>query len=156
MNRTVAWVVVGVLVLAGAVTAVVVLPGDDEAARPVAGYDLSSPRRAAQSFADAAIAGDPDALLELTCVAHADCVAGQGRVSPEQVEQAKRQIVDGLPTLADRLRDAEFGAVREAVVPGGTEVELRSPAVPADGEAALVFVELDGDWLYAGSVGAAS
>ena len=50
------------------------------------------------------------------------------------------------------LRDAELGEVSEAAMPGAVEVGYSTPAMAG----ALIFVELDGDWLYVGSSGAAT
>ena len=155
-RRTPIWLAIGAAVLAAAVLGTLVLTaGGDEPAAD-GGYDLSSPERAARSFADAAAAGDEDGLLGLTCVAHPECVTQQGQVSPDEVEDAKAVLRDGMGRLAGELGDAEFGQVSEASLPGAVEVGYTTPASPDGLRQALIFVELDGVWLYVGSVGAAT
>lgn len=157
MKKSLPWLVIGAVVLAAAVVIPLALTDDDTPETPRAErYDLSSPERAAESFAGAAAAGDGPALLALTCVADPGCVQRQGLGAAEQVDQAKQMIVAGVADLATQLDSAQFTDATEASVPGAMEVGYRTPGMPAGERRTLMFVEFEGRWLYLGSAAAAA
>lgn len=154
-RKALPWLVGSAVVVVAAVVVTLVLTraGDDRAAKPDS-YDLSSPEKAAESFAAAARTGDGKAVLRLTCMAHADCLMRQGeRVTPERLEDAQDMIVNGVDELAEQLAGVEFGESSEGSMPDTIEVEYRTPRMSDDQRLFLIFVEFDGDWLYAGSAG---
>jgi hypothetical protein len=156
MKKFLPWLIIGAVVLTAAVVVSLMLTGDDAPRaepRDPETYDLSSPERAAEAFAAAAASGDGQALLSLTCVAEPKCVAAQ---QVDQVRQAKQLIVASVADLATQLDGARFTAATEALVPGAMEVGYRTPGMPTGERRALMFVELDGRWLYVGSAGRAA
>ncbi|HEY0454576.1 hypothetical protein [Actinophytocola sp.] len=165
MKKRLPWVLVAVVVLVAAVAVTLLVRGnpgsgnDEPASSPPSGaarYDLSTPERAAKSFARAAAAGNGKELLALTCLDHPKCVAQQGSLVNEQVDEAKQLILGGMAGLATQFEGAEFGKATEASVPGARQVPYRTPDMPAGERRALMFVRFEGRWLYVGSAGASA
>jgi hypothetical protein len=121
----------------------------ESAAAPSSGYDLSSPRAAAESFAAAAETGSGDKLLELTCIGHAACASEHAAgMSDAELTEVQATIRDGVYELADHLEGAEFTSPVDGATPGTKDVPYRTPALTGDAYLTLTFVESDGDWLY--------
>ncbi|MPZ82322.1 MAG: hypothetical protein GEV28_18755 [Actinophytocola sp.] len=159
MKKRLPWVILAVAVLVAAVVVTLVLTANDapvETPDAESGYDLSTPERAAESFARAAAAGDGEALLELTCLDDPTCVAQQGAGVAQQVDEAKRLILASMADLAAQLDGAVFGKASEAAVPGAMEVSYRTPGMAAGERRSLMFVKFEGRWLYVGSAGASA
>lgn len=156
------WAAVAAAVVAAVVVVVLLSTGDDgEAAAPPPatptttssaaepGYDLSTPRAAAESFAQAAGTGSGDELLELTCAGHAACVTEHSAgMSGAQLTEVQNTIRDGVYELAQHLQDAEFAEPVDGETPGSKNVPYRTPAMTGDAYLTLTFVQSDGDWLY--------
>ena len=149
------WVLAGaVVVVAVAAVTVVLTSGDGDptaAPRPSGkpGYDLSSPKAAAESLAKAATTGSGDTLLRLTCVGHQDCVREHAAtLSQDQVAEERDTIREGVYELAEHLKGAEFAAAVDGDEPGTKSVPYRTPAMTGDGYLSLTFVKSGDDWLY--------
>jgi len=165
-RKALPWVIGGV-VLAVIVTVLVVALSRDEFAGsddniPISGdatatapaseaADLSSPDKAAESFAAAVAAGDGPAIAELTCVAEDACIEQYSKgADPAELAEARDKIVEGADELAVQLKGAEFGAVADGPEPGMKQVDYRTPAMAAGETGYLIFAEFDGTWLFMG------
>jgi hypothetical protein len=145
-----------VVVVAAVVVTLVATTGDDDGGRPAAattaqkktgGYDLSTPRAAAESFVAAAKTGSGDKLLALACVGRPACVREHGLTGAELTE-AQDTIREGVFELAVHLEKAEFATPVDGDEPGTKEVPYRTPEMTGDAYLSLTFVKSGGDWLY--------
>lgn len=157
-RKALPWIVGGAVVVAAAlvVTLVLVLGGDDDKSGGTETADLSTPVKAAESFVAAVRAGDPDAVLALTCFSSDVCVDRHGEgATPAQVDKVEERIRQGIGEMADQLADAKFEEPNEAssYLEGAMEVPYRTPEMGPDEFRAMIFVEVDGKWLYIGGSG---
>jgi len=159
-RKALPWIIGGAVVVVAAlvVTLVLVLGGDDEKSggADAGTADLSTPVKAAESFAAAVRAGDPAAVLALTCFGSDACVDkyGEGATATE-IGEVKAKIQQGIGELADQLADVTFEEPNEAssYLDGAMEVPYRTPRMGSDEFRAMIFVEIDGKWLYIGGSG---
>lgn len=155
------WLFAGVAVVVAAVVVTLALPkgtagdGDARSAPPSTtkkasgGYDLSSPRAAAESFAKAAKTGNGDTLLSLTCVGHRSCVQEHAAtMSDADLAEARTTIREGVYELAVHLEKAEFATPVDGETPGTKDVPYRTPEMTGDAYLSLTFIQSGGDWLY--------
>jgi hypothetical protein len=163
-RKALPWVIGGVVLAVIVTVLVVALSRDDVAgsddSTPISGdataptsekADLSSPDKAAESFATAVAAGDGPAIAELTCVADDACVEQYSKgADPAELAEARDKIVEGADELAAQLKGAEFGAVADGPEPGMKQVEYRTPAMAAGETGYLIFAEFDRTWLFMG------
>lgn len=157
------WVILGVTVIVAAIVITVVLASGDGDSADSAGdtssdsnggtesgtsYDLSTPQKAARSVGTAAETGDSDALLELTCAGHPDCVRQHDPdATDEQIAEAQAEIRERLDEFA-QLVEATLAPPNEGDEPGVKEVRYLTPDMSGDEYGAISFVEFEGDWLY--------
>jgi hypothetical protein len=141
------WLVVAGVVLAVVVAAVLLRGGgEDAAAGP---RDLTTPKGAAEAFAQAAATGDVEGMLAVTCLGDDGCAAEHGGdVTPEQVRAAKKVIADQMREISGRFGHAVFTTARAGAEPGTQEVDYRLPGMPEGERNYLVFVEYQDRWLY--------
>lgn len=158
------WAIACVTVVVAAVVVMVVLtPGETgdgdrsapatsapaRSAGPGTDHDLSTPEAAARSFVSAARTGSGDALLDLACAGHPECVREHSAgVSEAALTEMRDAIRDGVYELAVHLEDAEFATAVDGAEPGTKDVPYRTPAMAADAYLTLTFVQSGGDWLY--------
>jgi hypothetical protein len=152
------WVIAAavVVIAAAAVTTALTISDTNaaNAAAPAASprrtgdaYDLSTPQAAAASFYRAATTGSGDALLALSCVSHAPCVAEHAAAATgTQLSEERATIRDGVYELAQHLEDVEFANPVDGPTPDTKNVPYRTPAMA--GEAFLTFTRSGDDWLY--------
>jgi hypothetical protein len=150
-RRSFRWLIgvgVGVVVAAGVL---VWAAGIEDAPRK---QDLSTPRGAAETFAQAAAAGDVDGVLAATCLGHDGCAEQHGGgATPAHLSEAKEVIVKNVREIGARFRQAEFTGTRAGAVAGTQEVDYRLPGMPEAERSYLVFVEYQNRWLYIGTGG---
>lgn len=153
------WLAACAAVVVAAVVVTLLLPAgtddsDVRAAAPTSGrsergYDLSTPKAAAESFARAARTGSGDTLLTLACVGHPTCVREHAAaLSEAEVADARTVIREGAGELAVHLKDAEFATEVNGPEPGTKDVPYRTPAMTGDAYLSLTFVRSGDDWLY--------
>lgn len=157
------WAIVATVSVAAAVVATMALtPGDTASddrstaatstttgsAAPGTGYDLSTPRAAAESFAAAAETGSGETLLGLACVGRPACVREHAAdVDEAQLADARNTIRDGVYELGDHLKGAVFTSAVDGTEPGTKNVPYRTPVMTGD-DAYLTFVRSEGEWLF--------
>ncbi len=174
-RKALPWIVGAVVVVAAlVVTLVLTLGGDDngdddngggntaggnsDGGSESGGVDLSTPEKAAEAFAAAARTRDADEVIKLTCLGVDGCLEqlGEGSASEADIEEAKQEIRDNIDRFAEEMAEVEFGEATEASIPEAMEVPYTTPEDSEGDYSAFMFVEFEGDWLYAGSAGGSS
>lgn len=161
-RKALPWVIGGAVLVVAAlvVTLVLTLGGDNDDGgdnnaggnSESGGAALSTPEAAAESFAAAAASGDGEALLQLTCLREMACLSSLGEdVSESDLAEAQELIRNGADDLAESLEGVEFGERTEASIPGAVEIPYTTPG--SDDYHAFMFIEFEGEWLYAGDAG---